>query len=93
MSIAGVGEKNETIYQDTRASALVSFYALRCRILFLERRKLRTPQQMCFKTLVLLLQPSVKPFVHARKPFYRKNSPGGYILGSDHIGGIFAYYF
>ena len=62
-SIVGVAKKNK--YQVvSRGNSRHDFYAWENKILFLKLRKFRIPKQTRFKTLVLLLQPSMKPFDH-----------------------------
>ena len=62
-SIVGVAKKNK--YQVvSRGNSRHDFYAWEDKILFLKLRKFRIPKQTRFKTLVLLLQPSIKPFDH-----------------------------
>ena len=64
MSIVGVEAKNKKIASRVGAKAPARFYVWQKRILFLKLRKLRIPKQTRFKTLVLLLQPSINPFDH-----------------------------
>ena len=62
-SIVGVAKKNK--YQVVSSgNSRHDFYAWENKILFLKLRKFRIPKQTRFKTLVLLLQPSMKPFDH-----------------------------
>ena len=56
--------KKQKIASRVGAKAPARFYVWQKRILFLKLRKLRIPKQTRFKTLVLLLQPSINPFDH-----------------------------
>lgn len=53
--------KNEIVLNRVGEKSPARFYVLQNRILFLKLRKLRIPKQTRFSTLVLLLQPSMKP--------------------------------
>ena len=63
MSIVGVEAKTKNVRR-VGAKAPARFYVWQNRILFLKLQKLRIPKQTRFGTLVLLLQPSIKPFDH-----------------------------
>ena len=64
MSIVGVEVKKERSKVVSERKLRHDFHVWQKRILFLKLRKLRIPKQTRFKALVLLLQPSIKPFDH-----------------------------
>ncbi len=64
LSIVGVETKTQIIRSCRGVLPRHDFYAWQNKILFLKFEKFRIPKQTCFKTFVLLLQPSMKPFDH-----------------------------
>ena len=74
MSIVGVETKNKSLQVVSERNLRHDFYVRQKKILFLQLRKLRIPKQTCFKTFVLLLQPSIKPFDHGTSFFQAEGS-------------------